>query len=114
MVKKSVDVREAANRLHHLSMRYVGAFAEIAKGEPVGLLPQGAPGLKEMRDLIDLVLLTRAEISGLSKILIEAKITTVERLTEVMAEEYEYLAIVKANQLGVEIFDGGLKFKKPE
>lgn len=43
----------AANRLHHLSMLYVGSFVELAQGKPVGMLPHNYPGLKDTRDLID-------------------------------------------------------------
>ena len=35
--------RQAADRLHHLSMRYAGALVELAQGKPVGLLPKGYP-----------------------------------------------------------------------
>ena len=98
----------AAKRLHHLSMRYSGAIVELAKGEPVGMLPQNLPGLRQARDLIDLILLTRAEINGLSRLLIEAKIITNEQATVVFTDEYEWLAKNKAQWLGVGLTDEGI------
>lgn len=64
---------DAANRLHHLSMRYGAAIAEIAQGRPLGLIPKGYPGLSDVRDLVDIALLVRAEVSGLTALLIEAR-----------------------------------------
>lgn len=104
--------RDAANRLHHIGMRYVGALAEVARGSKVGLLPATDPGVHEMRDLIDLLLLTRAEINALSKLLVEAKVFTAEQLVKEYAEQYDWLADTKAKQFGVKIIDGGLVFDK--
>lgn len=101
----------AANRLHHLSMRYVGALQEVACGQKVGLIGKNHPGNKEMRDLVDLILLTRAEINGLTQILVNAKLITLEAFEKLMTEQYEYLTDVKAKQLGVEVSDVGLVFK---
>ena len=108
-----MDMIQAANRLHHLSMRYAGAILELASGEKIGFIAQGTPGLHETRDLIDLLLFTRAEINGLIKIMIEATLITRERLTEIMTEEYDYVATTKAKHLGVEVTEDGLVFKKP-
>jgi hypothetical protein len=104
------DYNDAANRLHHLSLRYVGAFAEIAKGQKVGLLPNGTPGLKEMRDLIDLILFARAEINGLTKILFDRGLVTGEQLAEIMTEQYQHITKEKAQWLGVVVTDAGLTF----
>jgi|SRR5581483_8615792 len=101
-------MQTALKRLHHLSMRYAGALFELAAGKRLGMLPFGHPGLHESRDLIDLVLFARAEINGLTKILVEAKLVTEERVAEIMEREYEWLAQEKARQLGVGISDEGL------
>ncbi len=100
----------AANRLHHLGIRYAGALAEVAKGEPVGFLLAGAPGLHEMRDLISLILLCRAEMNAVTKIMIETKLIDAETLTKEIAEEYERLTKEKAAELGVKVTDEGLVF----
>lgn len=102
---------KAANRLHHLSMRYSGALVELIKGEHVGLLSNAHPGLKEARDFIDLILFVRAEINGITGLLIESKVLSVEQVQARFAEEYEYFAQVKAKQLGVEVTDYGLSYK---
>ena len=104
------EYQKAANRLHHLSMRYVGALHECAKGEKVGIIAQNHPGNREMRDLIDLVLLTRAEINGITELLVKKGITTTEELQKIFAGEYEWLTKQKAQQLGVEVTDVGLVF----
>jgi hypothetical protein len=108
------DYNQAANRLHHLSMRYVGAVFEVASGTPVSLLPSNHPGIREMRDLIDCVLLSRAEINGFTRILVEAKLLTIERAEQIFAEEYQWLEEQKAKFLGVEVSDAGLVIKRPE
>lgn len=73
------EMRKQANRLHHLSMMYVGAVAELAEGKPLGLIPKDRPGLKTTRDVLDLMLFVRAEMNGLTRILMEAGIVTGNR-----------------------------------
>ncbi len=107
-------MEKAANRLHHLSLRYVGALVEIAKGQPIGLLPRNYPGLREGRDFIDLILFTRAEINALTHCLHEARLLDLEKFTARCAEEYEYLAQVKAQFLGCQVTDAGLSFSRGE
>ena len=102
--------KAAANRLHHLSMRYVGALLEAATGKAVGTLPSSHPGLSECRDLIDLVLLCRAEINALTKCLIDSGTFTAEKFGQEVTDNYDWLAKQKAAQLGVEVTDYGLKF----
>ena len=106
-----MTIQQAAERLHHLSMRYVGALAEVGQGRVVGFLERG-PGTSEMRDLIDLILLTRAEINGLSKLLCDAGIFTPEKMVKEFAEQYQWLTKAKEDQLGVEVSDVGLVFRK--
>lgn len=106
--------RHAAQRLHHLSMRYSGAFVELLKGDNVGFLPTGHPGLHEVRDFIDLILYTRAEINALIRLLIESGVLDLEKVQNKFAEEYEYFAQEKAKMLGVEVTDYGLVFKRDE
>lgn len=103
--------REAANQLHHLSMRYVGSFVEAAKGERVSLLEKDYPGLKDLRDLIDLVLAQRAEISALSKLLIDKKIFTVDEYTIQATSEMIWLTREKANQFGCTVTEAGLIYR---
>lgn len=100
----------AANRLHHLSMVYVGALIEVVSGEPVGVVPDTRPGLAQMRDLIDLLLYTRAEISGLSRLLVDNGVFTTQQYQEQMAEEYNWFANVKAKQFGCTVTDVGLSW----
>jgi hypothetical protein len=105
--------KRAAQRLHHVSMRFVGAMRELCTGTKVGFIPSGAPGLDEMRSLIDLCHLTRAEVNGLTKLLIEGKYLKAETVTRTFAEEYEWLAQQKAQETGCEVTDYGLSFKAP-
>lgn len=110
-------MRLAAERLHHLSMRYSGALVELVEKQPVGLLAQDHPGLKECRDFIDLILFTRAEINALTRLLVEATVFSTERFTKQVAKEYEWFAQEKAKQLGVGLTDYGITFSvgpKPE
>lgn len=104
-------VSRAANRLHHLSMRYVGGLMEVAKGSPVGFIPAGYPGMKEMRDLIDLILYCRAEQNALTKCLCDAGLLQPGDIAEQVAKEYEWLAQAKAKFLGVEVDDHGITIK---
>lgn len=102
--------RAAANRLHHLSMRYAAAFMELAQGHEIGLIPAGQPGLKEFRDLTDLILFTRAEVNAFTKLLVDAKIVTTEQVTKAITEEYDWFAKQKAKQFGIEVSDAGLVY----
>lgn len=105
--------KKAANRLHHLSMRYSGSIMELASGLEVGIIPQSQAGLRETRDLIDLLLFTRAEINGLTNILFKAGIVTQSDLQKEFAEQYEWFAQQKAGFLNVEVTDFGISFKCP-
>jgi DNA-binding transcriptional ArsR family regulator len=111
-IKGEKECREAAERLHHLSMRYVGAFLELARGEEVALIPQGFPGVKEMRDLIDLILLTRAEINAHTALLLEAGVVTQEQVLREIREQYDWLTKEKEKFLGCEATAEGLKFTR--
>lgn len=103
-----MNARLAAKRLTHLSMRYAGALVDLVCPNPPRLILQGHPGLRETRDFINLILITRAEINALTKVLIEKGITTPDRLAEVMADEYEWLTKEKARFLNVGVSDEGL------
>lgn len=107
-------VRQSADKLHHLSMRYSGALMELGQGKAVGLIAQGTHGLREARDLIDLILLTRAETNGLTKLLIDAKVLKLDDVRRQFAEEYEWLANHKAAFLGVEVNEHGIVFRLPK
>lgn len=105
---------KAANRLHHLSMRYVGALLEACTGsKSVGFLPANHPGLRQCRDLIDQVLMCRAEVNGLMQMMHDAGLFPEEKYLEVMAEQYEWFAQTKAKFLGVEVTDVGITIHNP-
>lgn len=104
----------ACRRLHHLSMRYGGAIVELAKGQKVGLIEKDYPGLKEMRDLVDLVLICRAEINALTKSLLDAGVIDADKFTRQQAEDIEWITRHKASFLGCEVTDYGLVFKAPD
>jgi len=108
MNAKQLENAEAANRLHHLSMRYVGAMIEAATGESVVLIPSGHPGLRECRDLIDLILLCRAEINALSKLLLDKGVCSADEMFPTMTAEYDWLREQKEQFLGVGTTDAGL------
>src|SRR5262249_16774987 len=107
-------VADAANRLHHLSMRYAGALVEAAAGYPVGMLARSRPGLREVRDPIALVLLTRAGTTRLTRLCLDAGLFTAEAFARQQAEQYDWFARAKAEFLGVETTDAGLVFKNPD
>lgn len=111
--KTQAAYRLAAERLHHLSMRYVGAFAELAQGKEIAFLPDGTPGVSQMRDLIDLVLLCRAEVNGLTNLMHKAGIITEKDIAVEMTEQYEYYTKVKARQLGIGVTDVGITYDNP-
>jgi hypothetical protein len=98
----------AANRLHHLSMRYSAALVELVANEPVGFLLRTHPGLKEARDLIDLVLLTRAEVNALTALLVQAKVLDLAAFNRECRDQYEWLTNQKSDFLGVGVSDAGI------
>lgn len=101
-------LEQAAQRLHHLSMRYSGALIELISGKPVGLIPHGHPGLSEARDLIDLILLTRAEINAMTQLMAEKGMIDQKHWREIVAENYEWLTDQKEAFLKVKSTDAGL------
>lgn len=78
----------------------------------LSLLARATPGLKEVRDLVDAVLLTRAEINALTALLLRAQVFTPTAFALQAAEEYEHLTQAKAGFLGVEVTDAGLVIRK--
>lgn len=106
--QSQVDLIKAANRLHHLSIRYVGALIEAATGTPVLMVPSSNPGIRECRDFIDTILLSRAEVNGLIKVLVDKGLITQEEWRKVVTEQYGWLTKTIANNLGVTVTDTGL------
>lgn len=126
-----MNLATAANRLHHLSMRYAGALVELLKGEKIAFLPDKHPGLREARDLIDLILLTRAEINALTQALHEtgllvtdgqaadvagvaAKPITLQRWNDIVTENYKWFTEQKARFLNVGVSDDGIVIYGPQ
>lgn len=107
------EYERAYHRLHHLSMRYVGAMLEAATGQPVGLLPANHPGLSQMRDLIDLILICRAEINALTQLCYEKGVFTQAEHTRQLIDDIRWLEKQKARFLNVTVTDTGLTFHNP-
>jgi hypothetical protein len=104
------EYERAANRLHHLSMLYAGAAAEVAMGKEIFGLPNGYPGLRKFRDLIDLTLFCRAEINALTALMVKAKLFTTEEYTKEVTGQYNWLTEQKEKLYNVISTDAGLKF----
>lgn len=105
------NMKRAANKLHHVSMAYVGAMKELATGQPIFGLPADHPGLHMMRDMIDLILLTRAEINAITNILVGNRLMTLGQFTMQVTEEYDYIIKIKGEQFKCEVTDIGLIYK---
>jgi hypothetical protein len=101
---------KAANKLHHCSVRYVGAFAEVAQGKGLIALPKDWPGLSVCRDFIDMILFTRAEISALTHCLVESGHLDHAKYVLQCKKEYDFLCEAKAKQLGFKVDDDGLVY----
>lgn len=85
-------VRDEANRLAKYRSVYAGSLAELGQGRQLGLLPRDHPGIVLTRDLIEKVLLARAELNAFSRILVEKNVITQAEVEVIMADEYAYLA----------------------
>lgn len=109
----------AASRLNHLGLVYAGALAELGHGHRIAFLPNNHPGLPIVRDLIQLALLQRAEINGLTKLLLDNGLATADELRQTFEDEYTWLAEGKAKELGrklgveIMITDEGLQLRRP-
>lgn len=100
------EYERAFNRLHHLSMLYAMAFLDQQE--------MADPGQRLMaRDILDCVLICRAEINGITKILTDLKIVSPEEIKRVMTEQYQWLAGEKAKIYNVTIMDDGIIINKP-
>jgi hypothetical protein len=103
-------MKKAGERLHHVSMRYVGALCELVHGKELGGLPSSYPGLRTCRDFIDLILLCRAEINALTACLTKAGVLDHAKFIAQCAEEYDWLTARKAEQFGFKVTDVGLEY----
>jgi hypothetical protein len=114
MVANPADppVRYHAAKLNHLGMLYAGSIAEVAQGRPIFGLPHDHPGLPMVRDLLQLVLFTRAELNAVTKLLRVQGVTDQE-IESAIAEEYEWLTAEKARQFGVRVTDLGIEVEVP-
>lgn len=92
-----------ASHLNHIGQIYAGALAELGQGRRLPMIPQDHPGLPIVRDLLQLVLFQRAEINGLTKLLLEKGVATSDEVNQVFQDEYEWLAGAKADQLGKQL-----------
>jgi len=107
------EYRASANRLHHLSMHYAGALLELAQGKPWGMIPQGYPGLKDFRDLADIILFVRAEVNAHTRLMVEAGLITKEQAMDAITDEMDFFTQAKAKQFGIGVNDAGLVFTNP-
>jgi hypothetical protein len=103
-------MKRAANRLHHVTMRYVAAIKELADCNPIAFIPQTHPGLHPCRDFLDIILLVRAEVNGLAQLLIRAGVLTGEEVVRQFTYEYDVFAKAKAAHYGFEVNDAGLVY----
>lgn len=101
---------QSAQNLHHISIIYAGAVMELATGKEQGLIASDAPGVKKVRDLVDIVLLTRAENNALVSMLVKKGVFTSREFTDEVGEQYKWFTDVKAKQFNVQVRDYGLVF----
>lgn len=85
---------------------------EFVNGTPISFVPANYPGRLEVRDIIDLALFLRAEVTALTRILIETKTISAEKLTKIMIEEYDFVTKAKEEQYKIESTDDGLIINK--
>jgi hypothetical protein len=83
---------------------------ELATNQEIVALAQNHPGSKVCRDLIDLILLCRAEINGITRLLVDSGYLDHRKFVRQMKEEYDYLTDVKAKQFGFTVTDVGLQY----
>lgn len=81
----------------------------------LGAVHEGSERYYAVANLHERTMLTRAEVSGITKILLDKGIVTQEELAEVMIDEYLYLSDGYAEQYpGFSAFDFGLNINLPE
>lgn len=108
------------SRLNHVGIVYVGAVAELGRGCPLSFIPDNAPGLRPVRDLVQMVLILRAENNALLKVLYDKGLLDEKDMatfTQQVNDEADWLADRKAEQmsdvLGVrlKVKDYGMEFE---
>lgn len=102
------STRDEANRLAKYRSVYAGALAELGKGQPLGLLPRDYPGLPLVRDLVEKILLARAELNGLCKLLVDKGVFTQAELEATLRDEYAWLADAHEASTGWKATQDGL------
>lgn len=108
------EYEEAANRLHHLSF--------IFAGDVIIAADQGAPyvktkmfpttdELRNLRYLIDRLLLVRGDINVITAILVEKGIVTKEDLVKRLTEEYELITKEALEMINAQVARTGYQWE---
>jgi hypothetical protein len=104
---------KAVNLLHHISMRVCACFWEFPNGKQAAFFPANHPGVHDVRSQIDMTMFSRAEVSALTRLLIEKGVFTAEEYSIQATEEYECLANAKAREFNCTVTEYGLSFSSP-
>lgn len=85
------DVEEVAAKMHR-SANILAKWRSVFTGWHLGTRSTDDGQTKAMRDLYEKVLLMRAELNGVTRILVDKGVVTQVELTEIFGEEYAFYA----------------------
>lgn len=97
------------------SLQRLAKWRSVLAGWQLGTRPRGDGESEAVRDHREVTLLLRAEVTALTRILLERNVVEDETLTRIVGEEAEYLSKAYEDRFpGARAFDDGMTFDLPE
>jgi len=98
-------------RVADASLQRLAKWRSVFAGWQLGTRPRGDGESEAVRDHREVTMLLRAEVSALTRILLEAKLVDQNTLTRIVGEEAEYLSQAYEGKFpGARAIDEGMDF----
>lgn len=98
-------------RVAEASLQRLGKWRSVFAGWQLGTRARGDGESEAVRDHREVTMLLRAEVSALTRILLEAKVVDQNTLTRIVGEEAEYLSQAYERTFpGAKAIDDGMTF----
>lgn len=108
------DDEDIAGR-HALAANKLAKWRSVFAGWQLGTRPSDDGETRAVRDHREVTMMLRAELNGITRVLLDKGIVTREELAEIWIEEYEYLdAQYEKTFPGFKSTQGGMEMKLPE
>lgn len=111
----SAEFDPIVTRVADASLQRLGKWRSVFAGWQLGTRPRGDGECEAVRDHREVTMLLRAEVTALTRILIETKVIDQVTLTRIVGEEAEYLSQAYEGKFpGAKAIDDGMSFDLKE